>query len=116
MTHTRPDIAYAVGLVSRFAQDPHQSHWKAAKHILKYIQGTSNFGIQYIVGSPELIGFIDSDRAGSVDNRKSTSRFVLCLGSAPIAWSCQKQSAIALSTSKVEYRVSISSLAATVIA
>lgn len=51
-----------------FAQDPHQCQWKVAKHILRYIQGTSNFGIQYTVGSPELVGFIDSDWIGLVDD------------------------------------------------
>ena len=107
LTHTRPDIAFAVGLVSRFSQDPHESHWKATKRILRYIKGTVRFGIQYTAGTPELVGFTDSDWAGSVDDRKSTSGFVYHFGSAPIAWSCKKQSAIALSSAEVEYRVAI---------
>ena len=61
LTHTRPDIAFAVGLVSRFSQDPHESHWKAAKHILRYIKGTVRFGIQYTVGTLELVDFTDFD-------------------------------------------------------
>ena len=90
LTHTRPDIAFAVGLVSRFSQDPHESHWKAAKHILRYIKGTVKFGIQYTTSTPELVGFADSDWAGSVDDHKYTSGFVYQFGSAPIAWSCKK--------------------------
>lgn len=58
-------------------QDPHESHWRAAKRILRYVSGTHTFGIQY---SPtdkfELVGYIDSDWAGSVDDRKSTSGYV----------------------------------------
>ena len=103
LTHTRPDIAFVVGLVSRFSQDPHESHWKVAKHILRYIKGIVRFGIQYTACMLELVGFIDSDWAGSVDDHKSTSGFVYHFGSAPIAWSCKKYSTIAVS-SEAEYR------------
>lgn len=104
LTHTRTDISFAVGLVSRFSQDPHESHWNAAKRILKHIQGTSKFGIQYTAGSSQLEGFTDSDWAGSIDDRNSTSGFVYRIGSAPIAWSCKKQLAIALSSTEAEQR------------
>ena len=72
LTHTKPDIAFAVGLVSRFSQDPHESHWKVAKRILRYIKGTVRFGIQYTVGTPDLVGFTYSNWDGSVDDQKST--------------------------------------------
>ena len=53
---------------------PHESHWKVAKRILRYIQGTIQFGIHYSAGaSPLLIGFTDSDWAGDPDDRKSTT-------------------------------------------
>jgi hypothetical protein len=107
LTHTRPDISFAVGLVSRFSQDPHESHWKAAKRILRYIQGTTNFGIQYSSSASQIVGFIDSDWAGLVGDRKFTSSFVYYLGFAPITWSCKKKSAIALSSAEVEYRVAV---------
>ena len=68
LTHTRPDISFAIGLVSWFSQDPHESHWKATKRILRYIQGTTNFGIQYSSGASQLVGFTDSDWAGLVDD------------------------------------------------
>ena len=105
MTHTRPNISFAVGLVSRFSKDPHESHWKVAKHILRYIHDTSKFDILYTTGSSQLEGFTDSDWAGSIDDRKSTSGFFYSLGSTPIAWSCKKQSSIALSSAEDEYRV-----------
>jgi hypothetical protein len=105
LTHTHPDISFAVGLVSRFSQDPHESHWKESKRILKYIWGSTKFGIQYTSGASQLEGFTDSDWVGSVDDQKSTSGFVYHLGSAPIAWSCKKKSTIALSSAEVEYHV-----------
>jgi hypothetical protein len=61
LIHTRLGIFFATGIVSRFSQDPHESHWKEAKHILRYIQGTAIFGIQYTTGTSELVGFIDFD-------------------------------------------------------
>ena len=84
---------------------PHESHWKAAKRILRYIRGTVQFGIHYSAGaSPLLIGFTDSDWAGDPDDRKSTAGYVFTLGSGPITWSCKKQSAISLSSAEAEYR------------
>jgi hypothetical protein len=100
LTHTRPDIAFVVGLVSRFSQDPHERHWKATKLILRYIQGIVRFGIQYTIGTTEHVGFTDSDWIGSVDDGKSISSFVYHFGSAPIAWPCKKQSTIALSSAE----------------
>jgi hypothetical protein len=62
LTHSRPDLSYAVSVVSRFMQEPHELHWKAAKHILRYVQGTITFGIHYVANSTlYLIGFTDSD-------------------------------------------------------
>lgn len=103
LTHTRPDISYAVGLVSRFAQTPHESHWQAVKWILRYVRGTTHFGLHYMRGDPVLSGYTDSDWAGSSDDRRSTSGYVFCLGSSPIAWACKKQQAIALSSTEAEY-------------
>jgi hypothetical protein len=51
LTHSRPDLSYAVGVVSRFMQEPHELHWKDAKRILRYVQGTITFGIHYATNS-----------------------------------------------------------------
>lgn len=105
MTHTRPDISYAVGMVSRFMQEPHELHWKAAKRILHYIQGTHNYGIQYAAGIDiDLVGYMDSDWAGDSQDRKSTSGYCFSPGSGLVCWSSKKQSAISLSSTKAEYR------------
>jgi hypothetical protein len=105
LTHSRPDLSYAVGTVSRFMQEPHELHWKFAKCILRYIQGTITFGIHYAADSTlDLIGFTDSDCAGDSIDRNSTSGYSLSLGFGPICWSSKKQAAIALSSAKAEYR------------
>jgi hypothetical protein len=62
LTHTRPDLSFVVGLVSRYMQTPHESHWKVAKRILLYVHGIVQFRIHYSSeGTPLLVGFTDSD-------------------------------------------------------
>ena len=90
LTHTCLDISFVVGLISRFSHDPHESHWKDSKHILRFIQGTTCYGIYYTSGNPHIVSYTDLDWAGDVDDRKSTSGFVFCLSSIPIIWSCKK--------------------------
>eukprot|EP00253_Pinus_taeda_P008382 PITA_08382 len=99
LTHTRPDLSFAVGLVARFMQTPRESHWKEAKRIPCYVRGTVQFGIIHYSAevSPLLVGFTDSDWAGDPDDRKSTVGYVFTLGSGPITWACKKQAAISLS-------------------
>ena len=78
LTATRTDIMFAVSLISRFMESPKNIHWQDGKRILRYIAGTTNFGIQYTSNSNfKLIRYTDSDFAGSIDDRKSTSGLVL---------------------------------------
>lgn len=105
LTHTRPDISYAVGVCSRYMKEPHELHWKATKRILRYVKITSSFGIFYAADCPlSLIGYIDSDWVGDGSDRKSTSGYVFNFSSSPFFWSSKKQSTIALSTTEAEYR------------
>ena len=104
LTHTRPDIMFAVGLVSRFMHNPSMHHLGTAKRILRYIRATTNYGIWYKpVANSNLIGFCDSDWAGFIDDRKSTSGFIFSLGSGAISWSSKKQASTALSSTETEY-------------
>ena len=69
LTHSRPDLSFAIGHVSRYMQTPHESHWKAVKRILRYIQGTIQFGIHYSTGGkPLLVGFTDLDWVDDPDD------------------------------------------------
>ena len=104
LTATRPDIVYGVGLISRFMDLPRQSHWQAAKRILRYIKGTINEGIFYSsTNKLELIGYTDSDWAGETETRKSTSGYAFHLGAGVFSWSSKKQQVVALSTAEAEY-------------
>jgi hypothetical protein len=84
LTHSRPYLSYAVGAVFRFMQELHELHWKPAKRILRYIEGTITFGIDYETYSTlDLIGFTDSDFVGDNIDCKSTYGYSLNLGSKP---------------------------------
>lgn len=88
LTLTRPDIAFSVGVVSRFMHNPTRQHYGAAKRILRYIAGTQDFGIWYSNAADfKLIGF-----AGSDDGR-SSSGYVFNLGSGAVSWSSMKTEA-----------------------
>ena len=87
LVHTRPDITYAVGYVSRFMQAPTSEHMAAVKHLLRYIAGTLHFGVTYEKGKGvlKLLGYSDADLAGDVDDRKSTTGMIFFLGQSPIS-------------------------------
>ncbi|XP_052478408.1 secreted RxLR effector protein 161-like [Gossypium raimondii] len=104
LTSTRPDIVYVVSLVSRFIEKPYSNHWEVAKRILRYVKGTIEYGIFYKANTlVDLIGYTDSDLAGSIDDSRSTSGYVFHLGSGAASWSSKKQSVVAFSTTEVEY-------------
>uniref|UniRef100_A0A251UJX2 Putative ribonuclease H-like domain-containing protein n=1 Tax=Helianthus annuus TaxID=4232 RepID=A0A251UJX2_HELAN len=104
LTNTRPDILFAVNKLTQFMERPKKSHWEARKRILRYIKGTTNHGIIYSKGSKgKLVGFSDSDYAGSIDDSKSTSGYVFHLGSGAVAWQSKKQKVVALSSTEAEY-------------
>lgn len=107
LTHTRPDISYAVGVVSRFMERPTIQHQQAVEHILRYVKGTLDFGLVYKKeGSNRvLFGFSDSDLAGDVVDRRSTGGICFYLNGSLISWVSQKQRVIALSSCEAEYMV-----------
>ncbi|CAJ2655469.1 unnamed protein product [Trifolium pratense] len=71
---TRPDLAFSVCLVARFMERPTEIHVAAVKRILRYVKGTVSYGLWFEKGKDdELVGWSDSDYAGDLDDRKSTS-------------------------------------------
>ncbi|XP_071653754.1 uncharacterized protein [Temnothorax longispinosus] len=103
---TRPDIALAVSNLSQFLDNPSMDHWKAAKRVLRYLQGTIKLGIVYdgkCEQPNKLIAYSDADLATCVDTRKSMSGVTLLLNSGPIIWSARKQGVVATSTTDAEY-------------
>lgn len=105
LVHTRPDLAYSVGILSRFMDRPTQLHQGAVKRILRYVKGTIDFGLVYSQDSDNevLIGYSDSDLAGNVEDRKSTGAMVFYLNKSLITWTSQKQKCVALSSCEAEF-------------
>jgi hypothetical protein len=105
MTITRPDLSYAVGVVSQFMQTPRKPHLDAVRCILRYIKHTLQCGIFYEAKSQAQVhGYTDADWAGNVSDRRSTNGFMFSFGSGAVSWSSKKQPTVALSSMEVEYR------------
>ena len=84
---------------------PTESHWAAVKRILRYVKGTSSFGLHLTRGSSlSLHGFTDADWTGSIDDRKSTGGYIVFYGTTPISWKSGKQRTIARSSTEAEYK------------
>ena len=105
LVHTRPDLAFAVGFVSRCMERPTEEHMVAVKRILRYVAGTMEYGLHYKREKEEqrLIGYSDSDLAGDIDTRRSTSGMLFFLGSSLVSWQSIKQRVVALSSCEAEY-------------
>eukprot|EP00253_Pinus_taeda_P030085 PITA_30085 len=103
MVCTRPDISHAVGVVSRYMANPGKEHWSAVKWVLRYLRGTSNYCISYNKSSEFVCGYVDSDFAGDLDKRRSTSGYVFTLAGGAISWMSKLQNIVALSTTEAEY-------------
>nr|AAX95066.1 retrotransposon protein, putative, unclassified [Oryza sativa Japonica Group]ABA91624.1 retrotransposon protein, putative, unclassified [Oryza sativa Japonica Group] len=105
LVNLRPDLAYYVGYVSRFMEKPTVEHLAAVKRVLRYIASTIGYGCHYMrkKEAASLVGFSDSDLAGDLDTRKSTSGVFFFLGDNPITWQSQKQKVVALSSCEAEY-------------
>lgn len=105
LTVTRPDLMYAVSLMSRYMSRPTMSHWMTAKRILRYLKGTTELGIFYkkVEGNVELSAFTDSAYADDLNDRRSTSGYVFKIGHGAVSWSSKKQPVVTLSTTEAEY-------------
>ena len=105
LTMTRPNIIYAVSLISRYMSRPTMSHWLAAKRILMYLKGTTELGILYKKeeGNVKLLAFTDSGYASDLDDMRSTSSYVFRIGHGAMSWSSKKQPVVTLFTTEAEY-------------
>lgn len=103
MISTRPDIAFSVNQVSQFSENPQPDHWKAVKQILSYLNGTLEYGILFGPNLTSISGYTDSDYAGNIHTRRSTSGFIFMLNGGPVAWSSRRQKCVSLSTTEAEF-------------
>ncbi len=103
---TCPDISYTVGVLARFSKDPGPVHWKAVKHLFRYLKGTMDYKLTYSGARPSaelFTAFTDADHGGNPDNGRSTSGYVITMASGAISWSSRLQGIVALSTTEAEY-------------
>ncbi|KAF7841954.1 Retrovirus-related Pol polyprotein from transposon RE1 [Senna tora] len=105
LTQTRPDLSFAVGLMSRYMQSPKKHHLEAVRRILRYVKSTIDYVLLYKKGGDcKLVGYCDADYAGDHDTRRSTTGYVFKLGDGAIPWCSKRQPTVSLSTIEAEYR------------
>ncbi|KAF7761077.1 hypothetical protein Agabi119p4_10486 [Agaricus bisporus var. burnettii] len=101
---TRPDLSFAVNMLSRFANNPGRAHWEAMKHTLAYVKSTTHYGITYCHDSNiKPLGYVDADYAGDTDRRRSTEGHIFFVAGGPVSWASKRQDTVALSTVESEY-------------
>lgn len=103
LTATRPDLMISVSLIIRYMEKPTELHLQAVKRVIRYLKGTVDLGIAYIRGrAGSLVGYIDNDYAGDIDDRNSKSGFVFMLAIGAVSWSSKKQPVVTLSTTEAK--------------
>ncbi|KAL5554672.1 hypothetical protein UlMin_042073 [Ulmus minor] len=103
MVSTRPDLRFAMNVLSRFTSNPGKVHWEAMKWMLRYIKGTFDIGLIYEKKEEtklKLEGFVDADYVGNKDNRRSTTFYVFYLNGCCISRKTQLQPIVAFSTTE----------------
>ncbi|XP_052625051.1 secreted RxLR effector protein 161-like [Lactuca sativa] len=106
LTHTRPDLSYSVGVMSRYMEAPKMCHLNALKKILRYVKGTKDFGLVYKTGGDKkIVGFSDSNHGTDLDDRKGTTGTIFFLFGNVVTWSSQKQQTVSLSSCEAEFMV-----------
>ena len=104
LVNTRSEIFYVVNQLCQAMVKPTKLFWKAGKHILRYLRGTSEYGLCYRqTDEMKLHGFMDANWASSPTDKKSTSGGVVSIGSTVVSWYSRKQRSVALSSVEAEY-------------
>ena len=105
LTITRPELCYAVHILSQFMQQPREEHMEAAKRVLRYLKGNPGQGILLRSDSNlQLYAFCDSDWGACPLTRRSLTGYFVTLGTSPISWKTKKQSTVSRSSAEAEYR------------
>ncbi|CAM8926987.1 unnamed protein product [Rhodiola kirilowii] len=106
MVCTRPDIAHSVSMISRFMSKPGKAHWDAVKWVLRYVKGSMGNGLMFGKANANndiIMGFVDSDFAGSLHTRKSQTEYVFTIYGTVVSWKAGLQPMVTLSTTEAEF-------------
>lgn len=104
MIATRPDLGFAVNLLSSFASNPGPAHWKEMVHVLGYIRNTMEYKITYHrKASLQPVGYVDADYGGFTDTMCSTSGELYTMAGGLVAWGAHREHVVAMSTAESEY-------------
>ncbi|GKC17162.1 ribonuclease H-like domain-containing protein [Tanacetum coccineum] len=104
-TNTRCDISYVVQQVCLYMHDPREPHFSTLKRILRYVQGTLDYGLQLFLSSTtDLVAYSDADWAGCPTTRRSTSGYCVFLGNNLLSWSAKHQPTLSRSSAEAKYR------------
>ena len=107
---TPPDMRYAAGTLARFSSNPRLEHWTVVKHFLCYLQGTANhahtYSLDYMTNE-SFMTFSDANHGRCKDSGRSTSGYILKIGTRAVIWSSKLQGIVTLSSTKVEYSTTI---------
>ena len=104
-TMTRPDIAFAAGVLARFNANPGKAHWAAVKHVFRYLKGTMDLRLVYGPNPDQddlFVTFSDADHGGDKDSGKSTTGWIVRFGLGVVDWMSKRQSVVTLSTTEAE--------------
>jgi hypothetical protein len=104
LSHTHPDIAYAVSVVSQFMHNPSEEHMDAVIRILRYLKSSPGKGLMLSKNDHLRVeGYTDADWAGNISDRKSTSGYFMFVGGNLVTWRSKKQNVVALSSAEAEF-------------
>lgn len=99
---TRPDIAFAVQVLSKFSKNPGEEHWEAVKRVFRYLKGMRELWLTFGGRGDVLEGFADAD-GNMAEDRHATSGFAFIINGGAISWSAKRQEIVTLSTTESEY-------------
>jgi hypothetical protein len=104
MLGTRPDISYAIMKLSQFSSNPTQEHFKAGKHVLRYLKNTMHLCLRFgSIDDSEVTGFSDSDWGSNPNDRRLITGYTFLIGGGAVSWASKKQPTVTLSSTEAEY-------------
>jgi len=106
LAHTRPDLAYALSIISQFMHNPGEQHMNALMRILRYLKVAPGKGILFTKNTDcqNIDTYTDADWAVSIDDRRSTSGYFTFVGGNLVTWRSKKQNVVARSSAEAEFR------------